>query len=159
MSSKISAVVLIAALLSFLAGAHPARAGVHIVRGYRGYYGHPHVVRYYGHPHFYHGYRGWTSFHFGAVYAPAPVFVAPPPVVYYAPPVVVQPPAVVQPPPAVEQEPAPQPAPVFVETNRRYHKHGDNKGKLDWVEGVIDGQPIRYYYDDFGRVKKQEWRD
>jgi hypothetical protein len=150
--------------------AQPAQAG-HFV------YGHG----YYGHTHYYHG--GFASFGFyGGCYAPAPVyFVPPPPVVYYQPavvvpaPVIVQQPAVVQQapvvqqPPAVEQAPAEQapaeqapaaaPAPSFVETARRYHGSGDNAGRLDWVEGLMDGRPMRIYYDDFGRVKKQKWID
>ncbi len=46
-----------------------------------------------------------------------------------------------------------------VETSRRLHEHGSNAGRLDWVEGLLDGRPVRIYYDDFGRVKKQKWLD
>ncbi len=119
----------------------------------------------YGHcaPHYYHG----CAFGFG-FYAPPPIYVAPPvylapPVVYYAPRVVVAAPAYVPAPVVVQSAPQPAPAPVpaptFVETARRYHRHGDNRGRLDWVEGLLDGQPVRISYDDFGRVKEQEFID
>lgn len=157
---------LVLAVLSLFAGSAEARV----------YRVHP-VHRYYVRPHYHHVHRGFVSFGFTSVYAPQPVYVAPPPVVYYAPPVVVpqpvvvtpppvvvSPPTVVEPPAVVEQAPgksecAPEPAPAFIETNRRYHKHGDNAGQLDWVEGLLHGRPVRIYYDDFGRVKKQKWID
>jgi hypothetical protein len=165
MRSKALVGVLVLAVVSLFAG--PAQARV-----YRVYGGH----RYYVRPHHYHVHRGFVSFGFSRVYAPPPVYVAPPPAVYYAPPVVVPPPVVVAPAPVVVAPPAverpvvvEQPARAtpddfqlssgFVETNRRYHKHGDNKGLLDWVEGLLDGRPVRIYYDDFGRVEKQKWLD
>lgn len=113
----------------------------------RSFYGH----RYYGYPQ---GCRSF-GFGFGAVWAPAPVYVAPPPVVYYqAPPVVVPSPSV-----SVPSAEAVQASPTFVETNRRFHEHGSNEGRIDWVEGLLDGRPVRIYYDDFGNVKKQKWID
>ncbi len=167
----------VAALVG-LAFSSPALAGGYHHGWYgRGFYGGHCYPRYYG----YHGGHFTSfSFGFGGYYAPAPVYVAPPPVVYYPPPppVVVAPPVVVQPPvvaqPAAPAQPAPdtteyapqtaQPPPVqqgpsFVETGRRYHEHGDDAGKLDWVEGLIDGRPVKIYYDDFGRVSKQKWID
>jgi hypothetical protein len=139
-------------LLSVLAPAGPAVAGGWFVGGY------------YGHPYHYHGCYSSFGFVYGGCYAPPPVVVAAPQVVYYAPPVIAAPPVIVQPPPVV-QAPAPQPpaptAPAshFIETSRRYHEHGDNEGLLDWVEGLLDGRPVRIYYDDFGRVTKQKWID
>jgi hypothetical protein len=153
-------------------------AGPHF--GHVGYGGHGYPHYYHGYGHYYHGYGHCVSFGFGfgGYYAPAPVYVAPPPVVYYPPPVYVAPPVVVQPPvaaqppadmpPQAEGQPAPeqtqQPAPPppqpngrFVETGRRFHEHGDDAGRLDWVEGLLDRRPVRIYYDEFGRVKKQKW--
>jgi hypothetical protein len=89
---------------------------------------------------------------------PAPVVVAPPPVVY-APPVV-EPRVVEAPVPAIEPPSGePRPGDRFRETRRRYHKHGDNAGLIDWVEGLLDNRLVRIYYDDYGRVEKQKWLD
>ena len=142
----------------------------HAYHGGHGYYGHGYAYHgypryYYGHPHYYYGHGGYTTFGFGfgGVYAPGPVYVAPPPV-YYEPPMAEGPPPVEQgaaepAPPEGSGPPTTQEAPHFVETNRHYHKHGDNKGRLEWVEGLLDGRPTRIYYDDFGRIKEQKWMD
>lgn len=151
----------------------------------RYYYGHPRY--YYGHGHCYSFGFAFGAVYAPPppvyVVPPPVVYYAPPVVV--PPPVVVQPPVVVpppvtaqpapaqppcepaqpgyegsQPPPnGVEQAPPAQPHPSFVETRRRFHEHGDNAGKLDYVEGLLDGRPVRIYYDDFGQVKKQKWID
>ena len=96
----------------------------------------------------------------------APVYYAPPPVVYYTapvfapPPVIVQQPVMAEPSPVADQpSPSNEQSPKFVETNRRLHQHGDNEGKVDWIEGLLDGHAVRFYYDDFGRVQKQKWLD
>lgn len=150
--------ILVVVVFSSSAWARP----VFVHRGYRhpGFARHVYVARHV--PHYYYGYRHHVSFGFavGRYYAPAPVYVAAPPAVYYAPPpVVVQPaPVVVQPAPEVAPPPPPEPS-GFVETGRRYHRHGSNEGRLDYVEGLLGGRPVRIYYDDFGRVKKQKWID
>ncbi len=161
MQPKALAITLV---LASLLGAVPAHARVYAVRRY-------HFPPRYHYVHPYHVHRGYFSFGFSRFYAPPPVYIAPqpvyvaPPVVYAPPPVVVAPPPVVLPPAensaAYENEHAvaAEPAPAFIETNRRYHKHGDNEGLLDWVEGLLNGRPVRIYYDDFGRVKKQKWID
>lgn len=128
----------------------------------------------------YHGYayrpyyRGYGySFGFGFGYSPSyyyPSYDESYPAYY---PAVVQQPAVVgepmsepqadmpeQPQTEATQEPAPpQQAPAFVQTHVRFHEHGDNAGRVDWVEGLLNGRPVRIYYDDFGRVSKQKWLD
>lgn len=69
-------------------------------------------------------------------------------------PVVVREPVVVEPQPFV-----PGAVPAFVETRRRYHSHGDDAGTLDWVEGLLNGRPVRIYYDEYGAIEKQKWLD
>lgn len=51
--------------------------------------------------------------------------------------------------------PPPLPPPVFKETDRRYHQHGGNKGKLDWIEGVENGRPVKIWYKDNGKEEKR----
>jgi hypothetical protein len=110
-----------------------------------------HATVYHGHAYYPYHYRGY-SVAVGVGYAPSYYYPSYP--VYPA--TVVEPPVVVQPPPVVA---APAPTPGFVQTRARYHGHGDNAGQIDWVEGYLDGRPIRYYYDDHGRLKKQKWLD
>lgn len=115
------------------------------------------------HYHRRHYYGGSLGFGFSSVYAPS--YVTPGPYVYSAPMVVAPAPAVVAPPPAVvappvvSQSPSAQQPPPFVETARRYHEHGSDAGLLDWVEGLLNGRPVRIYYDDYGRIEKQKWLD
>jgi hypothetical protein len=152
-------------------GYHYAGHGHYYGYGYRPYY--RHYPYYYRHYPYYYGPGSYTSFGFGfgGGYAP-PVYVTPPPtVIYESPTVVEEQPAVadsqhteVEPPQVDQPADGAQGSPNdaghgFVETRREYHHHGSNSGQLDWVEGYMDGRPVRIYYDDSGRVKKQKWLD
>jgi hypothetical protein len=143
MKTKLSVTMLVCVLLSASVFAHPWHRGPYCSH----YYYRPVHGRYVG---FGFGYGGFSPFY----------YAAPPPIIYYPAPVVVPPPVVVQPPVAVQPSPpTSEPSSNFVETNRRFHQHGDNTGKIDWVEGLLNGRPVRIYYDDFGRVLKQKWVD
>ncbi len=42
----------------------------------------------------------------------------------------------------------------FVETGRRYHKHGGDTGRLDYIKGWLNGREVKVEYNDFGQIEE-----
>ncbi|MBI2099758.1 MAG: hypothetical protein HYT48_00250 [Candidatus Vogelbacteria bacterium] len=70
-------------------------------------------------------------------------------------------------PPPIYDRPAPtttRPAPVvnlqfppgFVETGRRYHKHGGDVGQIDWVKGRIGDHKVKLEFNSDGTIQDRE---